>query len=125
MNGSTSVNIAINAIQIAALLFFSALAIAYRLGHPDGSVGLALDGTGNMVAHLALRPYRRHSGASERVVGRGAAQMSWTMLQATIAILLLVGFESVTSMGEEAINPKRDIPRASSSRSRFRACSVT
>jgi amino acid transporter len=34
------------------------------------------------------------------------------MLQATIAILLLVGFESVTSLGEEALNPKKDIPRA-------------
>ena len=33
------------------------------------------------------------------------------MLQATIAIFLLVGFESVTSLGEEAINPKSDIPR--------------
>ena len=33
------------------------------------------------------------------------------MLQATVAILLLVGFESVTSLGEEANNPKRDIPR--------------
>jgi amino acid transporter len=33
------------------------------------------------------------------------------MLQATIAILLLVGFESVTSLGEEAKDPKKDIPR--------------
>jgi amino acid transporter len=33
------------------------------------------------------------------------------MLQATVAILLLVGFESVTALGEEAINPKKDIPR--------------
>ncbi len=33
------------------------------------------------------------------------------MLQATIAIFLLVGFESVTSLGEEAKDPKRDIPR--------------
>ena len=32
-------------------------------------------------------------------------------MQATVAILLLVGFESVTSMGEEAINPTKDIPR--------------
>src|SRR5262249_61829349 len=36
---------------------------------------------------------------------------SFVMLQATIAIFLLVGFESVTSLGEEAKNPKRDIPR--------------
>src|SRR5579862_5329695 len=36
VNGSTMVNIAINGIQIVALLFFSALAVAYRLAHPAG-----------------------------------------------------------------------------------------
>ena len=37
---------------------------------------------------------------------------NFTFIQACIAILILVGFESVTSMGEEAKNAKRDIPRA-------------
>ena len=37
---------------------------------------------------------------------------SFVIVQACIAILILVGFESVTSMGEEAKNAKRDIPRA-------------
>jgi basic amino acid/polyamine antiporter, APA family len=37
---------------------------------------------------------------------------SFSIIQACIAILILVGFESVTSMGEEAKNAKRDIPRA-------------
>ena len=37
---------------------------------------------------------------------------SFVFVQACIAILILVGFESVTSMGEEAKNAKRDIPRA-------------
>ena len=37
---------------------------------------------------------------------------SFFIIQACIAILILVGFESVTSMGEEAKNPKKDIPRA-------------
>jgi amino acid transporter len=36
----------------------------------------------------------------------------YIFIQACIAILILVGFESVTSMGEEAKNAKRDIPRA-------------
>src|SRR5277367_2673451 len=49
VNGSTNVNIAINAIQIVALLFFAALAIAYRLGHPEGSTGMALDGTSKVL----------------------------------------------------------------------------
>jgi amino acid transporter len=34
------------------------------------------------------------------------------IFQGTIAILLLVGFESVTALGGEAINPKRDVRRA-------------
>ncbi|HUL59093.1 MAG TPA: APC family permease [Anaeromyxobacteraceae bacterium] len=37
---------------------------------------------------------------------------SFIVIQACIAILILVGFESVTAMGEEAKNAKRDIPRA-------------
>lgn len=37
---------------------------------------------------------------------------SYMFIQACIAILILVGFESVTAMGEEAKNAKRDIPRA-------------
>jgi amino acid transporter len=37
---------------------------------------------------------------------------SFIFIQACIAILILVGFESVTSMGEEARNAKRDIPKA-------------
>ena len=37
---------------------------------------------------------------------------SYAFIQACVAILILVGFESVTAMGEEAKNAKRDIPRA-------------
>jgi amino acid transporter len=37
---------------------------------------------------------------------------SFIFIQACVAILILVGFESVTSMGEEAKNAKRDVPRA-------------
>jgi APA family basic amino acid/polyamine antiporter len=39
-------------------------------------------------------------------------KFNFTMVQACIAILCFVGFESVTSMGEEAKNPKKDLPRA-------------
>ena len=39
-------------------------------------------------------------------------KMSWMFLQATVAILILVGFESVTAMGGEAKNAKRDVPIA-------------
>ena len=42
----------------------------------------------------------------------GVHSFGWMFVQATIAILILVGFESVTSMGGEAKNPKRDVPIA-------------
>ena len=38
--------------------------------------------------------------------------VAWAFIQATVAILILVGFESVTAMGGEARNPKRDVPIA-------------
>jgi len=108
VSGSTNVNLVINIIQIFALLFFSALAIAYRLGHPDGSMGLALDGTSKVIHYAFTGDAPAHQSAASVVLPHG---VSWTMLQATIAILLLVGFESITSLGEEAKNPKKDIPR--------------
>jgi basic amino acid/polyamine antiporter, APA family len=106
--GSTIVNIAINAVQIVALLFFSALAIAYRLGHSEGSTGLALDGT-SKVLHYALNGAAPAHASAFSVIA--PHNFSYVMLQATIAIFLLVGFESITSLGEEAKDPKKDIPR--------------
>jgi amino acid transporter len=38
--------------------------------------------------------------------------VNYLFIQACIAILLIVGFESVTAMGEEAKDPKKDIGRA-------------
>jgi APA family basic amino acid/polyamine antiporter len=112
VTGSTMVNIAINGIQIVALLFFSALAIAYRLSHPAGSAGLALDSAGKVVTsviHYGMSGDNpSHASALSVIVPH---RFDWVMLQATIAILLLVGFESVTALGEEAKNPKKDIPR--------------
>src|SRR5277367_3891271 len=113
VNGSTMVNIAINGIQIVALLFFSALAIAYRSAHPAGSMGLGLDSNGNPVsavigAYGIAGDHPSHASALSVILPH---RFDWVMLQATVAILLLVGFESVTSLGEEAINPTKDIPR--------------
>src|SRR5271156_187727 len=42
----------------------------------------------------------------------GVHNIGWAFIQATVAILILVGFESVTAMGGEARNPKRDVPLA-------------
>ncbi len=106
--GSTIVNIAINGIQIVALLFFSALAITYRLGHPDGSMGLALDGSKKVLHYVLTSDAPAHASALSVIAPHN---FSYVMLQATIAIFLLVGFESITSLGEESKNPTRDIPR--------------
>jgi len=108
VNGSTMVNIGINGIQIVALLFFSALAIAYRLGHPAGSTGMLLDGTSKVLHYGLAGDAPSHPSAFSVIMPHN---FSFVMLQATIAIFLLVGFESVTSLGEEAKNPTRDIPR--------------
>src|SRR5246500_624269 len=43
VNGSTSVNIAINVIQISALLIFSVMALGYRMNHPPGRVAYQFD----------------------------------------------------------------------------------
>jgi amino acid transporter len=88
VTGSTITSVAINAIQLVSLLAFSVLAIIYRVGHP----GLAYAATVPSI----LLPHN----------------FTNVIFQSTIAILLLVGFESVTAFGSEAINPKKDIRRA-------------
>ena len=108
VNGSTMVNLMINVVQIIALLFFSALAIAYRFGHAEGATGLLLDGTTKALHYGFSADTPSHASALSVVAPH---HFSWVMLQATIAILLLVGFESVTALGEEAKNPTKDIPR--------------
>ena len=56
-----------------------------------------------------VETFNYHATASSVVAPHG---FSFIFIQAAIAILILVGFESVTAMGEEAKNPKKDIPRA-------------
>ena len=45
VSGSTAVNIAINVIQISALLVFSVMALGYRMNHPPGSQAWQFDST--------------------------------------------------------------------------------
>jgi amino acid transporter len=219
VNGTTLVNMAINIIQISALVVFAVMAIAYRSKHPDGAVGLHLsngtpidykvaqvnvtddkgkpvqdvwaDGTPrvddktkqpiwkqqdrqvtaedldktkntNAIEFASLTALKLGVGdpypawksndkgepivkdgletpdpfvlsykPTDAISGSGTAKepttfnfhstagsvvaphtFSAVLVQACIAILLLVGFESVTAMGEEAKNPKKDIGRA-------------
>jgi amino acid transporter len=89
ISGSTMTAVVINAIQLTALVAFAILAIAFRLTHPELSYA--------------------HSGLGSVVLPHNITNV---IFQGTIAILLLVGFESVTALGGEAINPKRDVRRA-------------
>jgi amino acid transporter len=200
VGGTTGVNLAINVIQIAALIVFSVMALAYRGRHPQGSQGyhlsngvavnyqvaqevvkddkgvpqpvldangkptpavdangkpvldakgqptfqmqmqdsqdkdgnpVAADKDGNPVTDMTkaapftvdyspeggtttdpttkISTFNWHATAGSVVAPHG---FNFVFIQACIAILILVGFESVTAMGEEAKNPKRDIPRA-------------
>jgi amino acid transporter len=145
---STAVNVAINIIQISALIFFSALALQYRAAHPSGSPGFQYDGqtlatydtqfatakdgsiirdasgvpqplldsAGKPVPFVITYPttdasgnFLTHESAASVV---GVHKISFVFIQATVAILILVGFESVTSMGGEAKNPTKHIPIA-------------
>jgi len=208
--GATSVNVAINIIQITALLIFACMAITHRLkvheGDPDwtldstgtptqyvqdatpnmipdpkdatkqivdpsGATTPKVDSNGNMIAIMVAADAKGNviddSSGNPLVVATdangkaadlsadqkkaGATQVisepnttsykggmlqdpktgQWTFLyhdsaksviywhspmfviiQGCIAILCLVGFESVSSMGEEAKNPKKHIPIA-------------
>ena len=195
--GTTGVNMAINIVQITALLIFSFMAISFRLKHKDTDVAWQLDPDGALI-NVSLATYRvdkdgkaidkdakiienkdgqiakadlpklvadeggktkkdeegnwlvakdkdgkdvpftisyaakdaittepvdatkpdgekvqkfqYHAEGSSIV--KPPSNFSYAFIQACIAILILVGFESVTSMGEEAKNAKRDIPRA-------------
>jgi basic amino acid/polyamine antiporter, APA family len=185
VTGSTAVNVAVNVIQISALVVFSVIAIAYRMNHPQGSTGFhlsngtavnyqvaqvpqtddkgnplpALDANGKPTFNPDKTPiYQMQDGTdangnplpadangkpttvdkaapftidyetgawttdsnnnpafnyhptAKSVIG--VHKFSYVFVQACIAILILVGFESVTAMGEEAKNPKKDIPWA-------------
>jgi APA family basic amino acid/polyamine antiporter len=89
VSGATLANIIINIIQILALVSFSVLAIVYRATHPN-------------VHYL-------HPSALSVITPH---DLSGLIFQSTIAILLVVGFESATALAAEAKNPARDIPRA-------------
>ena len=187
VTGTTAVNVAINIIQISALLVFAVIAIGYRTQHPQGTVGYhlsngiavsyqvaqdvvkddkgnptpALDADGKPTMDKDGKPvyqmadmmdektgmpvpadkdgkpvtdmklaapftvdytdgavtkddkgndvFNYHSTAGSVVSPHG---FNFIFIQAAIAILILVGFESVTSMGQEAKHPTKDIPKA-------------
>jgi basic amino acid/polyamine antiporter, APA family len=146
---STAVNIAINIIQISALIVFSVLALGYRANHPAGAPAFQYDGQSmaTYTYQFATNPkdssiMRDSSGNPLPLLDKSGKPVPFTIdypttdssgnflshpnaasvvavhkfsfmfIQATVAILILVGFESVTSMGGEAKNPTKHIPIA-------------
>jgi basic amino acid/polyamine antiporter, APA family len=88
ISGSTITAIVINVIQIVTLLAVSAIFIIYRLGHASQAFEAA--------------------NAAKVVIPQTFINV---LFQSTIAILLLVGFESVTALGAEALRPEKDVRR--------------
>lgn len=84
INGSTLSSIIINAIQIITLVFITILAIIYRVTNPQ---------------HVEFV----HKSLSSVVLPHSFSNV---MFQATISILLLVGFESATALAGESKSPK-------------------
>jgi APA family basic amino acid/polyamine antiporter len=76
-----------------------------------------LDAAGKPVPYQITYPstdpatgaFLTHKSAASVIVPH---KLSFMFIQATVAILILVGFESVTSMGGEARNPAKHIPIA-------------
>jgi len=87
VSGSTNAAIVVNVIQITTLILVSIAFIVFRGGH--------------------------HAGGYENTASQIVIPHSFINLlyQSTIAILLLVGFESVTALGAEALRPEKDIQR--------------
>src|SRR6266404_3997623 len=157
VTGSTAASVAINVIQISALIVFAAMAISYRVSHPPGSEAWQFDSvSGEGYKYEFATTSQTVDGKATDVITRDAAMVpqpkldaagkpvpyhvnyemydtsnppvfqahpnaksviaihnfNWMFVQATVAILILVGFESVTAMGGEAKNPKRDVPIA-------------
>jgi len=155
IRGSTSVNIAINVIQISALLIFSFFALSYRVSHKPGTEAYQFDSTaGDAYNYEFATTSKVVNGQATDVIVRdangvpqpkldaagkpvpyhisypatddkgnflthpngksvvGIHSFGWAFIQATVAILILVGFESVTAMAGEAKNAKRDVPIA-------------
>jgi len=148
VTGSTAVNIAMNVIQISALIVFSVMAIGYRMSHPPGSVAwqwdaasgdsynceFQMDAQNNTVRDARMVPQCKKDASGAPVpyhvsypwndsMGNfvshpnaksviGLHSFGWMFVQANLAILILVGFESCTALGGEARNAKRDIPIA-------------
>ena len=93
VTGSTVASVVINVIQLVSLIVFSILAIIFRVQNP---LGVSPTGWYHPAITSIVIPHN----------------LGGLLFQGTIAILILVGFESSTAFAAEAKNPKKDVPRA-------------
>ncbi len=91
VTGSTLTAGVINVIQLITLVGFSVMAIVYRSTNPGGNNAWTFSSAWDVI--------KPHS-------------VTGVLIQSTIAILILVGFESCTALAAETKDPKRNIPRA-------------
>ena len=91
VTGSTMTSIWINIIQLVTLVIFSGLAIFYRLGNPQGATTWAFSSGWDIIMPHSL---------------------NGVLVQSTLAILILVGFESCTALAAETKEPSKNIPKA-------------
>jgi len=91
VTGSTVTAATVNVIQLVTLVLFSILAIYYRWGNPAHATEWAFTGGWDV-----MRPH----------------SFQGVLIQSTLAILILVGFESCTALAAETVDPKKNIPRA-------------
>ena len=91
ISGSTKTALWINIIQLVTLVVFSGLAVAYRIMNPQH------------VAHWAF------TNPVDVIMPHS---LEGVIVQSTLAILILVGFESCTALSSEVKDPEKTIPKA-------------
>jgi amino acid transporter/nitrogen regulatory protein PII len=91
VQGSTKANYWGNIIQWVTIAIFGVLAIMYRLNNPEHATSWAFSGGLDIVKWHSIKG---------------------VLIQSTVAILILVGFESSTSLSAETKEPEKNIPKA-------------
>ncbi|MBF0479656.1 MAG: amino acid permease [Candidatus Omnitrophica bacterium] len=91
VTGSTKTAFWINVIQLVTLVIFSGLAIWYRIANPQHATQWSFTGGWDVI-----RPHSLYG----------------VLIQSTVAILILVGFESCTALSAETKEPEKTIPKA-------------
>ncbi len=92
ITGTTTSSVVLNTLQLIMLVVFSVMAILFRLVNPGGLPAQAWT----------------YPNASDVLLPHSVAGL---LFQASLAMILMVGFESSTALGATSANPQRDVPR--------------